>query len=84
MANTAAWISPTNNSNNIKGVGTNAATKADITEINTSPANTLPNNLRDSDTTLAISETISIKPTPNSMTALNIAMGPFLKLKVCF
>ena len=47
-----------------------------MTEIKTSPAKMLPNNRRDNDSTLAISETISITPTINSISAVKIAIGP--------
>ncbi len=62
----------------MNGNGKKYASKPAIIVSRTSPAKMLPNNRKDNETSLAISEMISRKPTPNSIKAVIIAIGPLL------
>ena len=56
IAKINAWIKPTKSSSIINGSGTTYGTKKKIIVSNTSPAKTFPNNRKDKEIILAISE----------------------------
>ena len=76
MANTKAWIKPTNTSNAINGTGTTSGIKNIITTSSVFPAKIFPNKRNENDTNRASSEINSKIPKANPANDLKLINLP--------
>ena len=81
IANTNAWINPTNNSKAKKGSGAMNGTRVIMTTSKTSPAKTFPKSRKEKETIFAISLTSSKMPTKKVIGELKfINFFPYFKI----